>query len=70
MSSERQIAANRENSKKSTGPRSRRGKWRASRNAARHRLAAVNFGDRRICDDQVQRLAKAICKDEVGSVSV
>jgi hypothetical protein len=63
MSSERQIAANRENAKKSTGARSRRGKWRASRNAARHGLAAVNFGDRQSCD-QVQRLAKAICRDE------
>jgi hypothetical protein len=63
MSSEHQIAANRENAKKSTGPRTRRGKSRAGGNAVRHGLAAVNFGDSGI-SDQVQRLAKAICNDE------
>jgi hypothetical protein len=63
MSSQRQIAANRENAGKSTGPRTRRGKSRARINAVRHGLAAVNFGDSGI-SDQVQRLAKAICNDE------
>jgi hypothetical protein len=63
MTSARRIAANRENAKKSTGPRTRRGKSRASRNAVRHGLAAVNFGDSGV-SDQVQRLAKAICKDD------
>ena len=46
MTSARHVAAqNRENAKKSTGPRTRRGKSRASRNAVRHALATVNFGD-------------------------
>src|SRR5215831_12731221 len=36
MASERQIAANRLNARKSTGPRSRAGKRRASRNSYRH----------------------------------
>jgi hypothetical protein len=63
MSSAHQIAANRENSKKSTGPRTRRGKSRISGNAVRHGLAAVNFGKSGI-SDQVQRLAKAICNGE------
>src|SRR5262245_27878949 len=38
MASERQIAANRRNARKSTGPRSGAGKTRASRNAYRHGL--------------------------------
>ena len=36
MATERQIAANRQNARKSTGPRSRAGKRRASRNSYRH----------------------------------
>ena len=40
MASERQIAANRRNAQKSTGPRSVEGKKRASRNAYRHGFAA------------------------------
>jgi hypothetical protein len=38
MASERQIAANRRNARKSTGPRSAAGKKRASRNAYRYGL--------------------------------
>ena len=38
MASERQIAANRRNARKSTGPRSGAGMKRASRNAYRHGL--------------------------------
>ena len=38
MASERQIAANRRNARKSTGPRSGTGKKRSSRNAYRHGL--------------------------------
>jgi hypothetical protein len=38
MASERQIAANRRNARRSTGPRSGAGKTRASRNAYRHGL--------------------------------
>jgi hypothetical protein len=39
MANERQIAANRSNARTSTGPRSRDGKDRASRNAYRHGLS-------------------------------
>jgi hypothetical protein len=39
MASERQIAANRRNARKSTGPRSGAGRKRASRNAYRHGLS-------------------------------
>ena len=40
MASARQIAANRRNAEKSTGPRSKTGRQRTSRNAHRHGLAA------------------------------
>jgi hypothetical protein len=39
MATERQIAANRANSKKSTGPKTTAGKRRSSRNAFRHGLS-------------------------------
>ena len=41
MASERQVAANRRNARKSTGPRSAAGKKRASRNAFRHGLTST-----------------------------
>jgi len=41
MTSERQIAANRLNGRKSRGPRTTAGKSTASRNAVRHGLAAI-----------------------------
>ncbi|WP_406857189.1 hypothetical protein ABEG18_06040 [Alsobacter sp. KACC 23698] len=41
MTSERQIAANRRNAQKSTGPRSAAGKMRSRLNARRHGLTAV-----------------------------
>jgi hypothetical protein len=44
MTSERQIAANRRNARKSTGPRSRAGKRRAARNSWKHGLAATISG--------------------------
>jgi len=44
MSSARKLAANRDNAKNSTGPRSTAGKRRASRNAYRHGLAAASNG--------------------------
>lgn len=40
MASDRQIAANRRNARRSTGPRSSAGKSRASRNSYRHGLSA------------------------------
>ncbi|MCK1436206.1 MULTISPECIES: hypothetical protein [unclassified Bradyrhizobium] len=41
MASAGQIAANRLNARKSTGPRSAAGRWRTRKNASRHGLAAV-----------------------------
>jgi hypothetical protein len=42
MASERQIAANRRNAKKSSGPRSVDGKARSRRNALRHGLSITS----------------------------
>jgi hypothetical protein len=43
MATEKQIAANRRNAQKSTGPRSPEGKCRSSRNALRHGLYSPRF---------------------------
>ena len=56
MASERQIAANRRNAAKSTGPRSRAGKKRASRNAHRHGLTLSLS----VLTEQAEALAREI----------
>jgi hypothetical protein len=56
MTTERQIAANRANAKRSTGPKSRAGKARASQNAYRHGLTASMTMDA----DRVNALAREI----------
>jgi hypothetical protein len=59
MASERQIAANRCNARRSTGPRSGAGRKRSSRNSFRHGLAAgVTVNAERI--KYVERLARKI----------
>src|SRR5260370_6424147 len=62
MPSERKLAPNRNNAKRSTGPRPARGKSRASRNALRHGLATTA---QRIpaALALIERMAKAICGD-------
>lgn len=47
MTSERRIAANRANARKSTGPRTAAGRRRASQNARRHGLTTAPSADRR-----------------------
>jgi hypothetical protein len=65
--SERQIAANRLNARKSTGPRSRAGKQRASRNAYRHGLSlSVNSNER--VAKQIDELARQIVGDDEDAV--
>jgi hypothetical protein len=56
MASRRQIEANRKNAKLSTGPRTKLGKARSSRNACRHGLARSAPND----DVEIERLASAI----------
>jgi hypothetical protein len=67
MASERQIAANRRNARKSSGPRSSAGKERASRNAYRHGLSArvapsAEFAKR------IEKLARKIAGDTTDEV--
>jgi hypothetical protein len=75
MASERQIAANRRNARKSTGPRSGAGKKRASRNAYRHGLTlsiTLNASEKQL-DSLVRKIAgdteDAITLEFAGAVA-
>ena len=59
MATERQIAANRRNAGKSTGPRSRAGKKRARHNAYQHGLTTSPISSATIAK-QVEKLARKI----------
>jgi hypothetical protein len=58
--SPRRLAANRNNARKSTGPRTASGKARTSRNALRHGLASISFANTEV-SPQIERMAKSIC---------
>jgi hypothetical protein len=62
MTSERQIAANRRNARKSTGPRSSAGKKRASRNAYRHGLT-LSITSTAAYAKQLDKLVREIAGD-------
>jgi hypothetical protein len=62
MASERQIAANRRNARKSTGPRSGAGKKRSSRNAYRHGLT-LSITSTVAFAKQLDKLARKIAGD-------
>jgi len=62
VASDRQIAANRLNAGRSTGPRSRAGKRRAAHNADRHGLTATLISDAEY-QKRIERLAKKIAGD-------
>jgi hypothetical protein len=59
MATERQIAANRRNAAKSTGPRSRAGKKRARNNATRHGLSVSLISSAAVAK-QVEQLSRKI----------
>jgi hypothetical protein len=59
MSTSRQVEANRNNARSSTGPRTRRGKARACRNARRHGLSVSVVSDPRL-SEQAEELARHI----------
>jgi hypothetical protein len=61
MPSERKIAANRSNAKKSTGPRSEAGRQASRRNALRHGLAIDTRTDPAYNDD-IEQLAKMMSR--------
>lgn len=60
MTSARKIAANRQNARKSRGPRSAAGKSIASRNAVRHGLAAI-VHRQPVSETEIDEFAKALC---------
>src|SRR5216684_1637846 len=59
MSSDQQIAANRNNAKRSTGPRSKAGREVSRRNALRHGLA-IDIGNDPAFHDDIEELAKVL----------
>jgi hypothetical protein len=65
MPSDRKIAANRQNSQRSTGPRTALAKKRVRGNALRHGLAAAIVNAPEI-PDETDRLAQAICGSQAG----
>jgi hypothetical protein len=67
MASERQIAANRRNARKSTGPRPGTGKKRASRNAYRHGLT-LNITSTAAVAKQLDNLVREIGGDSEDAI--
>ena len=66
MASEKQIAADRANAKKSTGPRTSAGRAKSSRNAYRHGLSVPMQPD----PQAVETLAQAIAGEAAGEVQL
>jgi hypothetical protein len=62
VTSKRQRAANRANSAKSTGPRTRAGKFKAKLNARRHGLATAVHSEPG-ADVEIERLARAVAEE-------
>jgi hypothetical protein len=69
MASERQIAANRRNARKSTGPRSGAGRKRASRNAYRHGLT-LSITSTAAFAKQLDKLARKIAGDTKDAITL
>lgn len=67
MTSERKIAANRANGRKSRGPRTAAGKAIASRNAVKHGLAAMTYRDP-VPTSELERFARTLCGDDSDPV--
>jgi len=69
MASEREIAANRRNARKSTGPRSGAGRKRASRNAYRHGLS-LNITSTAAFAKQLDKLVRKIAGDSEDAIVI
>jgi hypothetical protein len=66
MSSAKQIAANRKNTKKSTGPRTAAGKARASRNSRQHALSTISHNNP-LFAQRIEAIAREICPETTNS---
>jgi hypothetical protein len=60
MTSEKKIAANRINGRKSRGPRTATGRAQASRNAWRYGLSTIAFQNP-TCSEEIELIAQQIC---------
>jgi hypothetical protein len=69
MASERQVAANRRNARKSAGPRSGAGKNRSSRNAYRHGLT-LNITSTAAFAKQLHKLARKIAGNTDDAITL
>ena len=69
MASEGQIAANRRNARKSTGPRSGAGKKRASHNAHRHGLTS-SIASTAAFAKQLDKLVREIAGDTEDAITL
>ena len=67
MTSDKKISSNRKNAKKSSGPKSAKGKSRAARNALRHGLA-IPVGTVAGLRDDIETLALSIAR-AIGTVT-
>jgi hypothetical protein len=67
MTSARKIAANRQNARKSRGPRSGAAKSMARRNAVRHGLAAL-VHRQPVSETEIDRFAKALCGSDADPI--
>jgi hypothetical protein len=70
VASERQIAANRRNAQKSTGPRSAAGKRRVRRNAYRHGLGGADSLFGRGEEREFETFARSIAGDHAGLLAL
>ena len=65
MASKEKIAANQRNARRSTGPRTARGKSRASRNALKHGLTMITLANPTF-SSEIEEIAKAICGEDTS----
>jgi|SRR5580692_5432334 hypothetical protein len=69
MATERQIATNRANAKRSTGPRTNRGRCASSHNALRHGLSS-SAGSRRCTPIDTEGLAEALIQRNTEEIKI
>jgi hypothetical protein len=69
MATEKQIAANRANARRSTGPRTALGKLRSSRNALRHGLSISRQSDH-VGSEEIHALVQALVEGDPSEMKL